>query len=269
MIKRYSTNFFLVLLISISSCSSYHNSMLFQGVNRNPDLKHKIGNYTPIIIQTGDVIGLNVKSLSPEGSAIFNTGGNASNITISTDNSSSGASSQSAEEGYTVDQNGEIQLPLVHNIKVKGLTIVEAQNTIQKAITLFLKEPIVIIHLVNFKITVVGDVGHPGIFSVSSDHISITQMLGLAGDLTASSKRNNILLIREIDGERKFVNIDMTSAQLFDSPFYYLKNNDMLYVEEGRGKFTTPTGYSKIAPIILSGMSLLFLVVELRRYKVL
>ncbi|HEY8780364.1 MAG TPA: polysaccharide biosynthesis/export family protein [Mucilaginibacter sp.] len=264
--KRY----ILILLIALSSCSPYTNSMYFQGLERNPEINHKINNLSPITIQIGDVLGLNVKSLSPEGSAIFNTGSGSSSTSGGTTDNSSGNSSgnsgsSNGSSGYKVDQNGEIELPLIHKIKVVGMTIPEVQNAIQKAITPFLKEPIVTVQLMNFKITVMGDVMHPDVISINNDHVSIPQALTLAGDISPSGKRDNILLIREINGERKYVNIDMTSSKLLESPYYYLKNNDMLYVEEGRGKFISVSPIRQNLSIVLSLISLVLVAFEVSR----
>ncbi len=121
----------------------------------------------------------------------------------------------------------------------------------------------------NFKITILGDVGHPSIFPIDGEHISIPEALSLAGDLTISGKRENILLIREINGERKFVNIDITSPQLFNSPYYYLKNNDILYVEAGKAKFASLNQNDRTIPIVLSLLSFLLLLLEVNKnYKI-
>jgi polysaccharide export outer membrane protein len=264
MMKNYYLYFFLIIAIVFSSCA-YTNSSYFQGVNRNPDLNHKITNYSPLVIQTGDILAMHVKSLSPEGDAIFNSeisytttssAGGQGNVQPSTEGSSS------RPTGYRVDSKGEIVLPLVHNIKVAGLTLAEAESLIQKSVTPFLKEPIVTVTLANFRISVLGDVGRNGIFSVDADHISIPEALTLAGDLTISGKRENILLIREVDGERKYVNIDISSSKIFDSPYYYLKNNDILYVEVGQAKYASLNQNSKILPYTLSILSFILVLAE-------
>jgi polysaccharide export outer membrane protein len=267
--KNYQFIFFSLLLVSLSSCTHYTNSNYFQGINRNPDLSHKIENYTPLTIQAGDVLGLSVRSLNPEGSAIFDSGSSGASSSSSPSAAPSTGGGGGGGSPYRVDQKGEITLPLVHNIKVGGLTIAEAQNVIQQAITPYLKEPIVTVHLLNFKITILGDVGHPSIFPIDGEHISIPEALSLAGDLSISGKRENILLIREINGERKFVNIDITSPQLFNSPYYYLKNNDILYVEAGKAKFASLNQNDRTIPIVLSILSFLLLLFTFNKnYKI-
>ena len=267
--KHYYLNFFLVLAVVLSSCA-YRNASYFQGLDRNANISHKIDNYAPLTIQAGDILALHVKSLSPEGSAIFNTdvsdsapSGNAANSSSSSGSSSSGGGAS----GYLVNQQGEIELPLIHNIKVIGMTIEEVQNTLQKAVLPFLKEPIITVHIMNFKITVLGDVTNPNMYTINNEHISIPQALSLAGDLTITGKRENILLIREINGERKFVNIDITSDKLFDSPFYYLKNNDILYVEAGKGKYESLNQNYKTLPLITSILSVILIGYEIIRNR--
>jgi len=258
--NSYLLNLFLVLVIALSSCSPYQNSMYFQGLDRNSSISHKIDNATPLTIQTGDVLSINVKSLNPEGSAIFNADNSAA-----TSSGSAGSSGGSTPSGYIVDQKGNVNLPLIHGVKVVGMTLPEAQSTIQAAITPFLKEPIVTVHIVNFKITIIGDVAAPGTIGVTGDHISIPQALSQVGDLTPSARRDNILLVREINGERKYVNIDITSNKLFDSPYYYLKNNDILYVEAGRGKFLNVNPTKQNLSIFLSLLSLILVGFEVSR----
>ncbi len=260
--QTYLLNLFLILIIALSSCSPYATSKYFEGIDRNSGITHKVDNYVPLTIQTGDILAINVKSLSPEGSAIFN-GDNSAGATGTAGSGSGGGGST----GYLVDQNGEIELPLVHKVKVLGMTIEEAQNTLARAVTPFLKEPVVTVHVSNFKVTVIGDVGSPSMITVSGDHMSIPEALSQVGDLTASGRRDNVLLIREINGERKYVNIDLTSPKLIESPYYYLKNNDVLYIEAGRGKFSTISPLKQNLPIFLSFLSVLILAFELyKRY---
>lgn len=264
--RNYFLNLLLVLIIALSCCTPYHNSQYFKGLDRNASINHKVDNFSPTVVQIGDVLALNVRSLNPEGSAIFNNSEDASGASGST--SSKGSGGGTPANGYLVDQKGEIELPLVHHIKVLGMTIDEVENTLTKAITPFLKEPIVTVHIVNFKITIIGDVGGPSTISVGADHISIPQALSQVGDLTATGKRENVLLIREINGERKYVNIDLTSPTLFDSPYYYLRNNDILYVEVGRGKFAQFSPVKQNLPFFLSIFSLLIFTFEAyKRYQ--
>jgi polysaccharide export outer membrane protein len=265
MMKHYYLNFFLILAVVISSCTPYHNSAYFQGLDRNSGISHKIDNYSPLTIQPADILSLNVKSLNAEASAMFNTDASSSSASGGSSTSSATSTPSGGGSGYLVDKNGEIDLPLVHKLKVAGMTIEEVQNAIQKAIAQYFKDITLTVHLMNFKITIIGDVEKPDIYSIENDRISIPQALSLAGDVTPSAKRDNILLIREINGQRQYVNIDITSSKLFDSPYYYMKNNDMLYVEEGRGKFINVNPVKQTLPYFLTFLSLCLIAFEVIR----
>ena len=256
--KRESHLLLLLLTSILASCTSYKEVNYFQGLNRNKEISEPIKNYAPITIQPGDILGINVSSLSPEGSAIFNA---SSNISTGAQGSDAGNSVL----GYLVDQNGNVQLPLIPAVKVGGLTTTEAQVVLQKSILKFLKEPAVNVRLLNFKFSVLGDVLRPGVFNIKNERITIPEALSLAGDLTVTAKRNNILLIREIDGQRKFVNVDITSSQLFNSPYYYLKSNDVLYVEAGKAKYAATSGFTRNFPIVISIISLGLLIFQITR----
>ncbi|WP_330859182.1 polysaccharide biosynthesis/export family protein [Mucilaginibacter sp.] len=252
---------FLVLMVLLTSCASYKENIYFHGLERNPEMSYKITNFSPPTIQPGDVLALTVKSLNADGSAIFNTGA----PTTSAKGKDGAASASSPSDGYLVNKDGEIQLPLVHGVKVSQLSLEEAAATIKSKITPFLKEPEVSVSLLNFKVSVLGDVAHPDVLSVTDERFSITDALSRAGDLTPTANRKNILLVREVDGKRKYINIDITSPRLFESPYYYLKSNDLLYVEPGKDKFASQSTTFKILPIIISIASLILVTYQVTK----
>lgn len=250
---------FLILMVFLTSCASYKENSYFQGLERNPEMGYKITNFSPPTIQPGDVLSLNVKSLNSDGSAIFNSGA------VTTSKGNDGASSTSANNGYLVNKDGEIQLPFVHGVKVGQLSLEEAAATIKGKIAQYLKEPEVTVAFMNFKVSVLGDVGHPDVFNITDERFSITDALSKAGDLTPTANRKNVLLVREIDGKRKYVNIDLTSSRLFDSPYYYLKSNDLIYVEAGKGKFVSQGAFVKIFPFVISIASLILVAIQINK----
>lgn len=253
---------FLVLMVLLTSCASYKENIYFQGLERNPEMSYKITNFSPPTIQPGDVLALTVKSLNADGSAIFNNSSGSASSAKGKDGNSSVAS---GSDGYLVNKDGEIQLPLVHSVKVSQLSLEEAAATIKNKITPFLKEPEVSVSLMNFKVSVLGDVAHPDVLSVTDERFSITDALSRAGDLTPTANRKNILLVREVDGKRKYINIDITSPRLFESPYYYLKTNDLIYVEPGKDKFASQSTTFKILPIIISIASLILVTYQVTK----
>ncbi|MEJ5961910.1 polysaccharide biosynthesis/export family protein [Pedobacter immunditicola] len=214
---------YLLLGSLLYSCGSYKKTTYFQDINRSVVTREKVTNYLPPTIQHDDILGISISSLNPESSAVFNFASNAGN------------GDTEILSGNLVDQKGEIQLPVIGNIKAYGLTTAQLKEHIRMKLIPYLKEPVVMIKLMNFKVSVMGDVAKPGLFKVPSERLTIPEAISLAGDLNMTALRK-VLIIRENDGERLFVTVDLTKKNIFDSPYYYLKTNDVIYVEAGKTK---------------------------------
>lgn len=251
--KTKSYFYILLFLIGFSSCSSYRKIPYFHDLDRTKPTVDQIKNYSPFTVQPEDILGINVSSLNPEASAIFNYNlnrVNGNNYDNSPDN---------PVVGYLVDQQGNIQIPLIGSMEVAGLTTAEIRQRLEKELLTYLNEPVVNIRILNFKVSVMGDVLRPGIYPVQNERITIPEALTLAGDLQITAIRQ-IVLIREIEGERKFIPIDLTSTSFFDSPYYYLKNNDVIYVQPDKTKFATVDRGYRNATILLSAMSVVAII---------
>lgn len=252
----------IVYLLLISSCLSacgvkYKSVPYFTNLPDSAKIEEKINNYTILKIQRNDVLAINVSSLNNDASAIFNFGNTSSNT-------NSTSTTQSSINGFIVDQNGEIQLPYLGSLAVAGLSTAEARVLIQRKLSEgdYLKQPIVSLRLVNFKISVLGDVASPGVFPLQSERVTITEALSMAGDLTITAKRNNVLLIREINGKREQVRLNLQQKELFNSPYYYLQNNDVLYVQPGEAKYASVDSSYRNVSIILSALSVIALIIS-------
>ncbi|MVN22050.1 polysaccharide biosynthesis/export family protein [Mucilaginibacter arboris] len=250
------TFFNIILIILLSSCGSYKNIPYFQDLNHTTASKEEVQNYSPLTIQPADILGVNVSSRNPESSNIFNYNlnrVNGNNYDISQENPIT---------GYLVDQKGDIHLPLVGNLKAAGLTTSELREKLQQMLLTYFKDPVVNIRIINFKVSVFGDVQKPGIYTLTNERTTITQALSLAGDLNITAMRTNITLIREQDGKRNFIPIDLTSKKLFESPYFYLKNNDEIYVQPDRTKYATVDRGYRTATLVLSGLSIIAIVLS-------
>lgn len=243
LIRRYVLLSLLPILLI--GCNNYKKVLYFQNIDRAKVKKEKIDNYSPLVIQTEDILQINVASLNPEASAIF-----------SFSSASSGGGSSSGSE-YLVDHEGKINFPLLGSLKVTGVTTSDLREKIRQQLLIYLKEPIVNIRIVNFKVSIIGDVASPGVYNVQNEKISIPEVLSMAGDINLSAKRNNIILIREQDGNREFIPIDLTQ-NIFQSPYYYLKNNDLIYVQPDRNKvggawntFNTVVSLISVASLVI------------------
>ncbi|UKM63965.1 polysaccharide export protein [Flavobacteriaceae bacterium GSB9] len=133
---------------------------------------------------------------------------------------------------YLVDVEGNIDFPVLGKIKVIGLTVSQAKNLIQKKLEDgYLKDPVVIVRILNFKVSVLGEVNNPGTFTISGERISLMQAIANAGDLTIKGRRDNVLVVRDFKGTKTYTRVDLTNKELFNSPVYYLTQNDIVYVE--------------------------------------
>lgn len=246
--------FFFVLGL-LSSCNTTSKVAYFQNV---PDAGYK--STLPIVeapIQKNDILTINISSLNTEASAVFNPAAN----TLATVGSTAGT--QILAGGYLVNSDGNIQLPIIGTVTAAGLTKKELKESITNVLLnkKLLIDPIVDIRYVNFEVTVVGEVNKPTVITVPSEKISLLKALGLAGDLTIYGRRDNILLIRENNGERMTQHIDINSASFLSSPYYYLQPNDVVYVEPNKTKVASSSRSQQVVPIILSSLSIIVVVV--------
>jgi len=249
--KPFSPQFLLVLLafqilLFGQSCTSSKNIAYFANVS---DTSYAAKAAKDIPIQNNDLLSISISSLNPEASAIFN-----SNNTLS-----STANPQSP--GYLVNSEGNIQLPILGTIKAAGLTKSQLKDNITNSILekKLLIDPIVNIRQVNFRVTVLGEVGHPTVVNVPSEKISMLEALGMAGDLTIYGKRDNVLLIREENGKKQVRRINLTSKNFFLSPYYYLQPNDVIYVEPSKSKISTASLSKQWIPTVISAISIIIL----------
>lgn len=209
------------------------------------------------IIQTSDILSIYVSSLSPEASSFFN----AIAPIERDDQSSYNSYTTKTDIGYTVDNQGYIELPLVGKIKIVGLTTSVAKDTITKRLENYLQYPSVRIYIENFRVTLLGEVFRPGIYKVTNEKITIPEAIGMAGDLNIFANRKNITLIREEkNGEKKYITIDLTKRDLFNSPFYYLRSGDILYVSPVKGRVAQSDNAYRILPLILTSITLILVI---------
>jgi polysaccharide export outer membrane protein len=254
MVLKIKLLFVLLICLIVTSCKSRYTTIpYFQNLKLTNEVKEGVDNFTPITIQKDDVLGIYITSTSSaDAVASFNnklTRINGNNDDVSVGNPIN------PFEGYLVDSNGEIQFPNLGAIKVDGLTTVELRKQLVLKLKPFLANPAVNARIINFKISVIGDVARPDIYPVKNERITILEILALAGDLSITAKRKEVLLIREQNGERTYTPIDLTSKALFTSDYYYLKSNDVIYVQPDKTKYAPyDIGYRN-ATLIVAALS--------------
>jgi polysaccharide export outer membrane protein len=228
----------LFLIIGLSSCRGYYeakrNLLILQQSDSSAPIKGQASKLLEPIIQSGDILSVVFFSDNPEATTIYNQQQRvASLLNQGMNTSSAGVTSGNVmlQEGYLVDPEGFINLQTLGRVQVAGLTKKEVQALLIQKINPFLKNPHVDIRFLNYRVTILGEVNRPGVYPVQGEKINLLQLIGLAGDFTIYGRRDNILIIRENGKERESVRIDLRKTDIFNSPYYYLAQNDIVVIE--------------------------------------
>lgn len=243
----------IVIVFFFSACNSSKNVVYFNNIT---DTTFKTLMEVQPIIQKNDLLSISVSSLNPEATLLFNS----PNIPTVTSTTANGTSAQMT--GYLVNADETIQFPVLGTLKVGGLTKKQLSDTLTKKLVnkKLLVDPIVNVRFLNFRVTVLGEVAKPTVVSVANERISILEAIGLAGDLTIYAKRDNVLLIREENNERIVKRVNLNNSDIFSSPYYYLKTNDIVYAEPNKAKVSSSSTIRQVLPIVLSSLSLVAIV---------
>ena len=259
--KRRNILLLFATVLALASCTSYKNVPYMQNPEAVNDYKDSLPLYDAVIMPK-DLLSITVNTTDPQAAAPFNltvqTPMNAAMANMST-------TTQPTLQQYLVNNDGEIDFPVIGRIKVGGLTKNRTEDLIRKKLEPYLKEaPIVTVRMANYKISVLGEVARPGTFTVSNEKINLLEALAMAGDMTVYGVRDNIKLIREdAAGRREIINLNLNNAELIVSPYYYLRQNDILYVTPNKVKAknadigTSTTIMVSVTSILVSIASLL------------
>lgn len=245
---------FLLLMASFSSCIDSRKIVSFQASPTTDSAVFAAWVDKPYIpvLQSGDILSIFVTSSSPEVAKYFNF-------------SERPEEQNSMANSYIVDANGMVRLPLVGFVHMSGLTTAEAHDTLTRRLEKYLLNPTIKISIRNYRVTVMGEVMHPGIVTTINESITLPEAIALAGDLTVYSQRDNILVIREENGQRIFGTVNLESREVFASPYYHLHSNDIIYVQPMKTKKAMAETWYRIIPVIFSGISLTMSVLAFTR----
>lgn len=246
---------FLIVLL-LFSCKPAKELVYYQNIDGLAS-SEKANSYE-IKIQPDDLLMIIVSADDRESAIPFNL----STISVPSAMNVMSAQGQETMQSYLVDANGFIDFPVLGKLKVGGLSRSEVMGLLESKISKYIKNPIINLRLMNFKVSVQGEVTMPGTYSVSSDRVTLIEAISMAKDLTIYGKRNNILIIREINGVKSYNRVDITKADFINSPFYYLAQNDVVYVEPNKTRINGAAVGSNTG-VIISITSLLITVVTL------
>ncbi|MFY0591790.1 polysaccharide biosynthesis/export family protein [Roseivirga sp.] len=231
----------------MSGCNVYPTLVNYQPLSSSlqPEV---ISNYKPIRLETGDILKVEVSSVDLDAVAVYK---------------------DFQTSGYLIDSKGNIDFPLAGQIKLAGKTIEEAKIEVLEKLSKYFKvQPTINLALTNFKVTINGEVGSPRVLSVQNDRINIIEAVVTSGDFTPYSNRDSVMVVRETDGVRSFGYVNFNSNQIFKSPYFYLKQDDIIYVKpEKRVLGNIRTRQDKILPYVSVGISVILLAFTISRNR--
>ncbi|WP_417350498.1 polysaccharide biosynthesis/export family protein [Flavobacterium alkalisoli] len=248
---------FLLLFFVFTSCVPrkkivyYQNLTSFEDSGNNFETRIKSDDLLMIIISApGDAAkDFNLPALGITGTDMFSSSMDA-------------ASGQQRIQTYHVDNNGFIQFPVLGKLEVGGMTKGEVIEMLNEKLNKYIKDPVINLRIANFEIAVSGEVARPGRFTLQTERITLPEALAMAGDMTVYGKRDNVLVRRDINGKKTFNYIDMTKADFINSPFYYLQQNDEVYVEPNKTKINS-SGVGPNVSVIISATSVLIALIAI------
>ncbi|MGB0186327.1 MAG: polysaccharide biosynthesis/export family protein [Flavobacteriaceae bacterium] len=215
------TRFIYLFLVSLilTSCATKKDLYYLQDIDQ---LSIK-NDFEFLSIQPGDILDIQIKALNPESVLVFQR---QSALTPQ-----QGQLQNRVIDGYLVGEDGTISLPLIGSINTTNKNTQTLALDLQEKLSPYIKSPSVNIRLLNFRVSILGEVNKPGTFTVLEERISVLQALGLAGDLSINGNRNNITLVRSENGKTEHYTIDLTKSDFMQSPYFFLKQNDIIYVQ--------------------------------------
>jgi len=259
--SRTFFSFFLysLTILLLTSCGNSTKKVVYFDEITDQTIKTKYPPNVESVIENNDLLSIIVSSANPQASAIFNAPNE------STSNTNQATSYQNTlTVGYLVNNTGDITFPVLGKIHAAGLTKSQLASLLSKQLidSKQLVDPIITIRQLNFRVSVLGEVSKPGVYTTPNEKLSLLEALSFAGDTTIYGRRDNVMLIREDNkGDKLIVRIDLTSRTLFTSPYYYLRSNDVLYVEPSKNRERREK-FAYITPVILSVVSLIIVTVS-------
>jgi len=238
----------ILATILILSCASKEDVVYFNGIDGS-DNSIGLDSYSPTYHVDDDLVII-VNALDPEAAKPFNK------VAVSVSADLVDARGRERLQTYRIDSEGNVNFPVLGKIKLAGLNREQATKLLQDKLVVYIKDPIVDIETVNYRITVVGEVNRPGTFTASNERITLLEAISMAGDLTIYGERENVLVIQDYDGKKTYTRVNLKSNELFDSPVYYLSQNDVVYVEPNKTR-ARASSIGASTGVLLSSLGLL------------
>ena len=258
-IRQYLFFFFLVTFIfSFSSCVSSKKLIYLNDLTDSTVAIKSSQTSFANLIQKNDLLAITVGGSNAADLLIINSGNGMVQ--------GGAVTGVGSVFGYLVEADGTIKIPYIGKVQTAGLTRMELETFLTEQFMVYTKNPVVNVRFLNYSVSVLGEVnGRGGRFSMTNERMTILEAISMAGDISEFGRRDNVMVIREVNGERKIARINLLSKDIFISPYYYLKTNDVVYVEPVKAKFISRSGIPQYLTIVAVGLSLLLTIINLRK----
>jgi len=244
---------FLILIFTLFSCASRKDIVYLQNSNVVPENNYE--KYAPRI-QKEDLLTITVSAADLLSTVPFNQ------VNAYQANAANANADLTFKPTYLVDQNGEIDFPVLGKVKVGGMTRLEAMELLKNKLSTYIVNPGVNLMFTNFRVTVLGEVRAPGTYNLKQEKINVFEALGMAGDMTIKGLRNNVLVMRETNGVVKFERLNLLSDSVVNSPYFYLAQNDVVYIEPNNSQVRN-SRFGQDTNVWISVTSLLITIITL------
>ncbi len=240
----------IILIVLFAASCIPHKEVLYMR-----DLDQQGGNISfadapQSIILHGDLLEIHISSISQETNSYFFKPGSESDT-------------KSGANTYQIATDGKVDLPLIGRVELAGKTTTEAEEYLRNLLTEYLQKPVVNVRLVNFTVTVLGEVNNPGVFQVPTASATIFEAIGLAGDMTIYGQRDNVLLIRNSGPEKTYSRLNLGNSAIMASGGFHIQNNDVIYVPPSKGRASADDNVYRLLPLIISGLTFVVVIISL------
>lgn len=256
---QYNKIFTVAFLITLFfSCKTPLDVAYFQDT-KNLEKINSSNTFSPVF-KSDDILSITVSAADMDTARPFNLSQGISLPSASAGGGSGSSSSSGSSQAptYLIDAEGNIEFPVLGQLKVAGLSRIQLKNLLKTKLKTYINDPIVSVRLQNFKVTVLGEVRRPGTFSISNERLTVVEALGMAGDLTIKGKRQNVIVVRESDSLKTYHKIDLTSKNIFNNQAYYLTQNDIVYVEPNKSQKRRSQTNDNAFGVVLSLVGVVF-----------
>jgi polysaccharide biosynthesis/export protein len=258
--KNYSLSLLFLFVVCLPACVP-HKQLLYLN-DANQEAITTITNQMEVRVQPEDLLSITVSSYNVDASKPFN--GEAGSMATMAQALQGQQNVAEMLTGYFVDQEGFLDFPSIGKVFVNQKTLSEVKELLLEKLKVFLKDAVVNVRFINLKISVLGEVQKPGVLRLTNKRLTIFEAIGMAGDMTSYSNRANVLLIREKNGKRTTARLNLQSTSIFQSPYYYLQQNDVVIVEPTKAKVNTVADQTnKVITFVSTGLSVLSVVLFL------